>query len=63
MTIKHLLCKLTGGHSRLTHLEPGRVSLKCTDCGHQTRGWDLDRPRPKVVPIRGHVRLRIRRTA
>ena len=39
-----LACML-GIHNEMSTLTPGRVFLKCQDCGHETGGWELDRPR------------------
>jgi hypothetical protein len=38
--ISQFICGLQG-HDRLPHFERGRLSLKCTSCGHETPGWDL----------------------
>ena len=32
-----------GGHSMMLEFEPGRLSLRCHDCGEQTAGWVIGR--------------------
>jgi hypothetical protein len=39
MTLRQMLCGLTG-HDRIRHFERTKLSLKCTNCGHETPGWD-----------------------
>jgi hypothetical protein len=29
------------GHDNLLEFGRGRLSLKCTSCGHETPGWDI----------------------
>jgi hypothetical protein len=37
--MREKLCALHG-HDLMLHFEPGRrVYLRCTDCGHETPGW------------------------
>jgi hypothetical protein len=38
---RHALCGLAG-HDMVRHFEPDRLSLRCTICGAQTRGWTID---------------------
>ena len=33
-------CGLTG-HDMMLRFEPGRLSLRCHDCGQETPGWSL----------------------
>jgi hypothetical protein len=33
------------GHDLLVHFEPRHLSLRCVDCGWQSAGWDIDKPR------------------
>ena len=33
------------GHDLILQFEPGRVSLRCVDCGWKSAGWMIDRPR------------------
>ena len=38
--MRERLCALHG-HDLMLHFEPGRrVYLRCTDCGHETPGWE-----------------------
>ena len=37
----HQTCCAIRGHRFLIHRERRRLSLECTDCGYQTRGWVL----------------------
>ena len=32
-----------GGHWMMLHFEPGRLSLRCQSCGHETPGWTIGR--------------------
>ena len=38
------LCAI-GGHDLFLHFEPGRLSLRCVDCGWESSGWTIDRSR------------------
>jgi hypothetical protein len=38
------LCAMRG-HDLVLHFEPHRVSLRCVDCGWDSSGWLIDRPR------------------
>lgn len=38
------LCAMRG-HDVILHLEPRRLSVRCVDCGWESRGWMIDRPR------------------
>jgi hypothetical protein len=44
--LDQFVCGLAG-HDELMRFEPKRLSLRCTRCGHQTRGWDMTCPRPR----------------
>ena len=33
------------GHEMLLQIEPGRIRLRCMNCGHQTPGWNVKRSR------------------
>ena len=35
----------TRGHDLILQFEPGRLSLRCVDCGWESAGWMIDRPR------------------
>jgi hypothetical protein len=41
--LRVFVCGL-GGHDVLLSFEPGRLSLRCTSCPYQTRGWTLKEP-------------------
>ena len=32
-----------GGHAMILRVEPGRISLHCMECGHNTPGWRVGR--------------------
>jgi hypothetical protein len=38
--LRRFRCGL-GGHDMLLQFEPGRLSLRCANCGQQTPGWGL----------------------
>ena len=38
--VREALCAFAG-HSFLLQTEPGRVFLKCAECGHETPGWTV----------------------
>ena len=38
--IRHSFCGLWG-HEYLFETEPGRVFLRCADCGRETPGWHV----------------------
>lgn len=38
--LRRVRCGLTG-HDMLMRFEPGRLSLRCHDCGHETPGWSV----------------------
>ncbi|HUR34547.1 MAG TPA: hypothetical protein VM032_12180 [Vicinamibacterales bacterium] len=40
--VRQFVCGLHG-HDSLMQFERGRLSLKCTSCGHESPGWDLRR--------------------
>ena len=44
--IRQFICGLHG-HDALLHFETGRLSMRCTSCGHDTPGWDI-----KAAPVR-----------
>jgi hypothetical protein len=45
---KQLLCGLRG-HSYVLKTQRKRVALHCQVCEHETVGWDLSDPTPKVT--------------
>ena len=60
--LDQLVCGLTG-HDELMRFEPDRLSLLCSQCGHQSAGWQVRSPRVDVVakpanPLEGsHILL------
>ena len=50
--LRQALCGLSG-HEMMLHFEPGRLSLRCADCGARTCGWTIDvRSTPRLAPPR-----------
>lgn len=41
------------GHQTLVYFEPNRMSLQCSRCGFESRGWHIG----KGSPLRGHQEL------
>jgi hypothetical protein len=35
------------GHDSVLHFEGNRVMMRCTSCGHDTPGWEIDGRRPR----------------
>lgn len=62
--VRQFVCGLHG-HDELLHFETGRLSMRCTTCGHETPGWDLKPGAPRqAVPVKPRVlRLPVRRVA
>lgn len=58
--LKQWLCGLSG-HESLVQYEPGRLSLKCVNCQHESPGWEIGKHKPsKVVPmVRRDTRRRV----
>ena len=42
--VRRGLCRIRG-HDLLLHFEPHRLSLRCVDCGWDSSGWMVERPR------------------
>ena len=42
--VRRRVCAIRG-HELRFHFEPRRLSLRCVDCGWETSGWAIDRPR------------------
>lgn len=38
--VRQFMCGLHG-HDALLHFETGRLSMRCTSCGHETPGWEI----------------------
>ena len=47
--MRQFVCGLQG-HDSLMQFERGRLSLKCTSCGHETPGWDLRKNGSSELP-------------
>ena len=56
--MRQFVCGLHG-HDSLMQFERGRLSLKCTSCGHESPGWDLRRQ--KTTEIAGVEAVPVRR--
>ena len=41
-----MLCGIRG-HEPMMHFEEKRVTMRCTSCGHDTPGWELDDRAPR----------------
>ena len=52
--LRQTLCGLHG-HDALLHFEQERMSLRCTSCGHQTPGWELNEVKPTIT-VHGDAR-------
>ena len=67
--VGQLLCGLRG-HDSVLHFEGKRVNMRCTSCGHDTPGWEVNGRGPRQVfegDARRHVlvphRLVLRKSA
>lgn len=58
--VGHWWCGLFG-HDRLTHVDGTRICLRCTECGHQTPGWDTGRPAYRRTYAGDTTRMRLER--
>jgi hypothetical protein len=47
--VRQFVCGLHG-HDSLLHFETARLSMRCTNCGYETSGWDLKPARPTARP-------------
>lgn len=54
--IHQFFCGLTG-HNGMKHFSERRMSLVCTDCGHETAGWDLNARPPKKADTKVKMTL------
>jgi hypothetical protein len=63
-------CGLSG-HDAVLHFEGNRVMMRCTSCGHDTPGWEVNGRGPKLRyegdasrhELRPEPRLVLRKTA
>ena len=46
------LCRMRG-HDLLLHVEPGRMSLRCVDCGWESTGWAIEGSRVRSADRAG----------
>ena len=54
-------CVINGGHYKVLHTAPDRMSLRCVACGHNSPGWEVGSPRlARAIPSNPE-RLRARR--
>ena len=44
--VSQLLCGLRG-HDSVLHFERNRVNMRCTSCGHDTPGWEINGRAPR----------------
>ena len=44
--VGELVCGLRG-HDGVLHFEGKRVMMRCTSCGHETPGWDVNGRAPR----------------
>jgi hypothetical protein len=42
-----VLCGI-GGHDSVMHFEGKRVMMRCTSCGHDTPGWEIEDRAPRL---------------
>lgn len=54
--VRQFMCGLHG-HDALLHFETGRLSMRCTSCGHETPGWDIRPSASRAVAERKALRL------
>ena len=56
-------CVINGGHYKVLHTAPDRMSLRCVACGHMSPGWEVGSPRlARAIPA-SPERLRARRAS
>ena len=46
--IQTTLCVINGGHYKVLHTAPDRMSLRCVACGHKSPGWEVGSPRSRA---------------
>src|SRR5512132_1924913 len=67
-TVRQAMCGLRG-HDSVLHFEHRRVLLRCTTCGHDSPGWEINGQPPRQVfdgDAERHLlrpQLQLRRTA
>jgi len=45
--IGQVLCGMSG-HDTVMHFEGKRVMMRCTSCGHDTPGWEIEGRAPRL---------------
>jgi hypothetical protein len=45
--VQHAFCSLRG-HDNLLHFDQNRMFLRCTSCGHETPGWEIEDTPPRL---------------
>jgi hypothetical protein len=50
--LRALWCRLNGGHYRLLHAAPGRLTLRCYVCGTESPGWNIHAAPGRLVAER-----------
>ncbi len=57
LAFRQFMCALHG-HDALLHFEQSRLSLRCTSCGYEPRGWNLAKEEQEAsAPAVARVRL------
>jgi hypothetical protein len=54
--VQQFACGLHG-HDALLHFEKGRLSMRCTSCGYQTPGWDLQKASADAEGVQTKARV------
>ena len=54
--VREAFCGLHG-HDSVLQFQQDRMFLKCSSCGHESPGWELNEPPPTVVAAADHGRL------
>jgi hypothetical protein len=47
--LRRWACRLDWHDDEVLALAPGRLFLRCVNCGHESPGWTLDAPPPRLV--------------
>jgi hypothetical protein len=62
--LRWALCAVRG-HQTLLQFGDRRMSLRCIDCGHETTGWTIGEPPPRLSAstTASHARIETRHAA
>jgi len=62
--LRRAVCAVRG-HETLLQFGDRRISLRCIACGHETTGWTIGEPPPRIpaAPPASHVRIETRHAA